>query len=41
MTDKDWIETALKAFGWMTPGDVKMFEPGQESEALAWAAATS
>jgi hypothetical protein len=39
VTDKDWIETALRAFGWMSPGDVKAFEPGQEADAAAWAAA--
>ena len=39
VSDKDWVETALKAFGWLSPGDVKAFDTGQESEALAWAAA--
>jgi hypothetical protein len=40
VTDKDWVETALKAFGWMSPGEVKAFDLGEESDAMAWAAAS-
>ena len=37
VTDRGWIEHATKAFGWMTPGEVKVFEHGELAEALAWA----
>jgi hypothetical protein len=39
VTDKEWVEYATKAFGWMTPGSVKVFELDQEADAIAWAGA--
>ena len=31
----------MKAFGWMTPGEVKIFERGQLADALVWAGSSS
>ncbi len=39
VTDRDWLEHATKAFGWATPGEVKVFETGEVADALTWAAA--
>jgi hypothetical protein len=40
VTERAWIEHAMKAFGWMSPGEVKTFEPGELADALAWAGGT-
>jgi hypothetical protein len=39
VTDNDWIRNTIKAFGWMVPGDVRLFGPGERDDAVAWAAA--
>jgi hypothetical protein len=39
VTDRGWVEHATKAFGWMEPGKVKVFELDQQDDAIAWAAA--
>jgi hypothetical protein len=39
LTDREWIEHGTKAFGWLTPGEVKLFELDELPAALAWAAA--
>jgi hypothetical protein len=39
VTNRAWIEHATKAFGWLTPGEVKVFELDELHDALAWAAA--
>lgn len=36
VTDEDWIENAVKAFGWMIPGEVKTFDDDDLDEAKAW-----
>ncbi len=41
VTDRGWVEHATKAFGWMTPGEVKVFEHPELAEALAWAGGSS
>jgi hypothetical protein len=41
VTDIDWITHMTQMFGWMTPGDVKVFKLGEQAEAIRWAAATS
>ena len=41
VTDRGWVEHATKTFGWMTPGEVKVFELGELPDALSWAGATS
>ena len=36
VTDADWVENAVKAFGWMIPGEVRAFDDDDEAEARAW-----
>ena len=36
VTDADWAESAVKAFGWMIPGEVKVFELDEVHDAKAW-----
>ena len=38
VTDIDWVRYATTLFGWMTPGEVKIFPLAQRDEAIAWAA---
>lgn len=38
VTDIDWLEHAVKAFGWMVPGEVKVFDSDDVSDAKAWLA---
>jgi hypothetical protein len=39
VTDIDWIAQVTTLFGWMTPGEVRVFRLAQRDEAIAWAAA--
>jgi SpoIIAA-like len=36
VTDKDWLRHAISGFGWLSPGELRVFEPGQLEEAKAW-----
>jgi hypothetical protein len=36
VSDADWLENSIKAFGWMMPGEVKMFGDDEVDEAKAW-----
>jgi hypothetical protein len=36
VTDVDWIETGVKAFGFLMPGDVRVFDGETLDEARAW-----
>ena len=36
VTDEDWLENSIKAFGWMMPGEVKVFDDDEIEEATAW-----
>jgi hypothetical protein len=36
VTDRDWIRDALKALGWMLPGEVRVFAAGDRPAAVAW-----
>src|SRR5215831_8178603 len=38
ITGKDWIRHATAAAGWLAPGELRIFEPGQETEATGWLA---
>jgi hypothetical protein len=38
VTDVDWIRKAIKAFGFMTPGEVRVFEPAELGAAKVWVA---
>jgi hypothetical protein len=40
VTDIDWIRHGTELFGWMTPGEIKVFPLAQQGEAIAWAAGT-
>lgn len=39
VTDKDWIQHTVKGFGWMIPGEVKVFPVAELDDATAWASA--
>ena len=36
VTDKDWLRHAVAAFGWLSPGELRIFEPARVDEAKAW-----
>jgi hypothetical protein len=36
VSDADWLEHAVKAFGWMMPGEVRVFESDDVRDAKAW-----
>jgi hypothetical protein len=38
VTDRGWIHDALKALGWMLPGEVRAFRMDERTEATAWIA---
>jgi hypothetical protein len=38
VTDVDWIRKAIKAFGFMAPGEVRVFEPAELGAAKIWIA---
>jgi hypothetical protein len=38
VTDVDWIRKGIKAFGFMTPGEVKVFGPAELGAAKVWVA---
>jgi stage II sporulation SpoAA-like protein len=35
VTDKDWINYATAAAGWLAPGELRIFDAEQEAEATA------
>ena len=36
VTDVDWIETGVKAFGFIMPGDVRVYDTDEIDDARAW-----
>src|SRR6476659_6146226 len=36
VTDKDWMRHAIAAFGWLSPGELRGFEPSELEHAKAW-----
>jgi len=38
VTDKDWIRHGAAGFGWIAPGELRVFEPAKRDEAIAWLA---
>lgn len=36
VSDADWLEHAIKAFGWMMPGKVRVFDDDDVRDAKAW-----
>ena len=41
VTDKDWVRHGASAFGWLAPGELRLFEPSERDEARAWLAETT
>jgi SpoIIAA-like len=41
VTDKDWMRNAIAAFGWVSPGELRVFEPDELEAATAWLAESS
>lgn len=38
VTDSEWVAKAMHMFAWMTPGEVRIYEPNELDEAKAWVA---
>jgi hypothetical protein len=38
VSDKDWIRHSISAFGWMVPGEVRVFDVDELAAAVDWAA---
>src|SRR5262245_7320750 len=38
VTDKDWIRHGVSGFGWLSPGELRVFEPAERDAAIAWVA---
>ena len=38
VTDIEWMKNMTSLFGWMTPGEVKIFSLAQQGEAIEWVA---
>jgi hypothetical protein len=38
VTDKDWIRHGVSAFGWLSPGEIRLFELDELDDAKAWVA---
>jgi hypothetical protein len=36
VSDADWLENSVKAFGWLMPGKVRDFETDDVDDALEW-----
>ena len=36
VTDKDWMRHGVAAFGWVIPGEIRVFDPGELEQAKAW-----
>jgi SpoIIAA-like len=39
VTDRGWLRDGIKAFGWMFPGEVKIFSTSEREDARAWSSA--
>jgi hypothetical protein len=38
VTDKDWVRRGASAFGWLAPGELRLFELSERDKARAWLA---
>ena len=36
VSDADWLENSIKAFGWLMPGKVRVFDTDDLDDALEW-----
>ena len=41
VSDADWLENSVKAFGWLIPGEVKVFETDDVDDAKEWLAGSN
>ena len=41
VTDKDWVRHGASAFGWLAPGELRLFESSHRDYARAWLGETS
>jgi SpoIIAA-like len=37
VTDKDWVDDAIKFLGWMVPGEIQVYPTAKLDDAKAWA----
>jgi hypothetical protein len=37
-TNHDWVRHSMSIFGWMIPGEIKVFDSAEISSAIGWAA---
>jgi hypothetical protein len=40
VTDKDWVRHGASAFGWLAPGELRLFDLAERDEARAWLGVT-
>ena len=38
VTDKDWVRHGVAVFGWVSPGELRVFADGEREQAAAWLA---
>jgi len=38
VTDKDWVRHGVAVFGWLSPGELRVFADGERAQAAAWLA---
>src|SRR5262245_36054836 len=38
LTNKDWIRHGAAGFGWISPGELRVFDLDEQAEATAWLA---
>jgi hypothetical protein len=36
VTEKDWVRHGVSAFGWISPGELRVFDDGEREQAVAW-----
>lgn len=41
VSDLDWVRHVASLFGWMVPGDFRLFPLAERESAIAWAATTA
>jgi hypothetical protein len=41
VTHKDWIRHGVSAFGWLSPGELRVFTPEEQTAARSWVAESS
>jgi hypothetical protein len=41
VTEKDWVRHGASAFGWLAPGELRLFELSERDKARGWLAETT